>query len=222
MPNSPSGALNSIPASSMVRQLLTTSRDENPHAIARLDNTSAQPCSSRARSRYMPYSIPRARYHKEPSPQPLDLRVKSQKPSSPVASTSATVQSIQTPYADKFMAIPEVERERLYNNMMARAIRLTVPIDYTGANVSLEMRAAGMAYLMGIPVYHPLVIRDIAQRTMLTATRLQTAVLHFSRAYQLHEQRNGTPLRGQGEVFELMQRIAEKAPVPSSSKGTGE
>lgn len=67
------------------------------------------------------------------------------------------------------------------------ATLITIPREGTGENISLEVRAAGVAYLTGIPVFHPLVIRDIADKTSLDLSRFQSAALHLSSAYRLRQ-----------------------------------
>lgn len=156
-----------------------------------------------------PYSIQTRPKFVGQGEQPLDLSMKSVRnriveqlepavfastsastSTSALISTSAstsTSREDQTPsvsFADKFLSLPDREREFTYMEMMAMAEYRKIPRKYTGENISIEMRVVGEAYLMGIPILDPRVIKDITEKTLLTMENLEPAVLHFSNAYK--------------------------------------
>ncbi len=198
MPNGIQDALSSAPSIPVLQKLLLSSPAILTTTLTRAENTPQRPTSLPIRRKFHPYSATVKPQPPEPQTQPLDLSVKSasrlplrapqreQEPV-PVPSTSRVEPASDKPCATKFLSIPAGERELMYKRMMMYATLITIPRESTGENISLEMRAAGVAYLSGIPVFHPLVIRDIADKTPLSFSRFQSAALHLSRAYRLQQ-----------------------------------
>lgn len=198
MPNGIQDALSSAPSMPVLKKLLPSSPAILTTTLTRAENTPRRPASLPIRRKFHPYSATVKPQPPEPQTQPLDLSTKSalrlplsapqreQEPK-PVPSTSRTEPALAKPCATKFLSIPPGERELMYKRMMMYATLITIPREGTGENISLEVRAAGVAYLTGIPVFHPLVIRDIADKTSLDLSRFQSAALHLSSAYRLRQ-----------------------------------
>lgn len=228
------------PASVMIRSLLTQTQTQpqsqpQPAASFEVGNSSRQPGSSRAPVRYTPYSSlypslqsrrrapPSATFHcaKEPEMLPLDLSVKRPVQAS-VPSAEYVKKLSDTPFVDHFLHKPNRERENLYLQMMQRTSGHDIYESSSNYNGLFEKRAVAECYRMGIPIYHPLIIKDVVEKTSLTAEKLEPAAVYFTRAYCERLPFIQNLANRDDLIYQLLGEIAEEMPAPLTIQGAGE